>query len=100
MKGNKLSPGLISLENLFDCEDAKNGKQIFNVDGRDYKELDCHSGRKLKVGREVPLKDKKRLKDLCFKYDRVITWTYDDLKGYNLGIIQHTIDFVEGSNPV
>lgn len=52
LKGNELLRGLISLEKLFDCEDAINGKKRLTADERAYEELDVESGRKLKVKKE------------------------------------------------
>lgn len=62
--------------------------------------IDVRNGRKFKFGRNVPQKYKERLRSLCTKYENFISWTYDDLKGYDSSIIQHTIDLVEGFKPI
>lgn len=100
LKGNKLLMGSISLENLFDCEDVRNDKQRFMENEKDYEELDVRNGRRLKVEKEVLTKDKEILRDMCYEYDGVMAWNYDDNRCYDPSIIQHTIDFEDELKPI
>lgn len=100
LKSNKLLNGLITLENLFDHDDAKNDKRKFTADKGDYIEMTVGNGRTLKVAKEVSPKDKERLAHYYEEYLGVIAWSYNDLKGYNLNIIQHTIELVDGAKQV
>lgn len=97
---NKLPNGLITLENLFDHDDAKNDKQNLTVDKGDYIKILVGGGRMLKVGKEVPLEDRKRLTWYCDEYMGVLAWSYEDLKGYNPNIIHHTIKLTDWAKPV
>jgi len=100
LKSNKLPKGLITLENLFDLEDASLEKKRFQENKEDYSKIQVSEWRKLKVGNSATQQERKRLIDLCEKYDRVIARTYEDLHGYDRNIIQHTIELTEGSKPV
>lgn len=62
--------------------------------------IKVRGGRKLKVGRDVPQCDRERLIHLCDQYVGVDAWSYDELKGYNPEVIQHTIELEEGENHV
>lgn len=73
LKDNTLSKGLINLKNLFYCDDAKNKKQKIVVDKGDYVDLEIGDGRKLKVSKGIPQKDKERFISWCDKYKGVIT---------------------------
>ena len=41
----------------------------------------------------------KEIENLIREYRDVFSWTYDDLKTYDLSIIEHTIPLKEGSKP-
>lgn len=100
LKTNKLPKVLITLENLLDYEDSRNDKRKFTADKGDYTDLQVRGGQKLKVGKDVPQFDRERLIHFCDKYEGVVAWSYDELKGYNPEIIQHTIKLEEGAKPV
>jgi len=97
---NKIPKGLIMLVNLFDCDDARNDKKKFVADKGDYADLDIRGGKKLKIGKDFSQRDKERLISFFYKYDKVVAWSYDDIKGYDCNVIQHTIDLVEGAKPI
>jgi hypothetical protein len=46
--------GLVTLENLFDYDDARNNKRNYVVDEGNYFDLRVEGKGKLKVGKEVP----------------------------------------------
>lgn len=100
LKSNKLPNGLITLENLFDHEDVKNDNWKLTTNKGDYVEMLVGSGRVLKVGKDVSLEDKKKLARYCDEYEGILAWAYDDLKGYDPNIIQHTIELTNEAKPV
>lgn len=100
LKSNKLPNGLITLENLFDHEEAKNDKQKLTTNKEDYVEMSVGSGRVLKVGKYVSSEDKKKLARYCDEYEGVLAWFYDNLRGYDPNIIQHTIELANEAKPV
>lgn len=100
LKTNKLPKGLITLGNIFDCEDSRNDKRKFIADKGDYIELQVEDGRKVKIWKDIPQHDTDILIHLCDEYMGVIIWSCDELRWYNIEIIQHTIELIEGANPV
>lgn len=61
LRSNKLPSNLITLENLFDHEDAKKDKRKLTTNKEDYTEMSIGSGRVLKVGKGVSSEDRKKL---------------------------------------
>lgn len=100
LRSNKLPNGLITLENLFDHDDAKNDKWKLTADKGDYIKMSVAGERMLKVRKEVPLEDRKRLTWYCDEYVGVLAWSYEYLKGYNPNIIQNMIEIADGAKPV
>lgn len=78
---------MITLENLFDHEDAKKDKQKLATNKEDYAEMSVGSGRVLKVGKDVSSEDRKNLAQYCDEYECFLTWSYEDLRGYDPNII-------------
>lgn len=62
--------------------------------------MSLENGRILKVEMEVPSEDIERLAWYCDENVGVLTWSYEDLKGYNSSIIQYTIEFDDGAKSV
>lgn len=58
------------------------------------------SRRILKVGKGVSSEDREKLAQYCDEYEGVMSWSYDDLKGYNPSIIQHTIKLTNEAKQV
>lgn len=87
LKSNKLPNGLITLENLFDCDDARNDKRNLMADKGDYIDMSLGNGRILNVRKEVPPEDRERLARYCDEYMGLLAWSYEYLKGYNSSII-------------
>lgn len=100
LKSNKLPNGLITLENLFDHDDANNDKRKLTASKGDYVEMLIGSERVLNVGKGVSPEDWKRLAQYYDEYEGVLAWSYDDLKAYDPSIIQHTIELVDGAKMV
>ena len=53
----------------------------------------------VKIGKNVSSKERKAIENLIRKYKDVFSWTYDDLKTFDLAIIEHTIPLNEGAKP-
>lgn len=49
--------------------------------------------------KEVPFNYKERYIELFKKYIGVFSWSYDDLKTYDMNIIKHKIPLKEGIKP-
>lgn len=91
---------MITLENLFDHDDAKNDKKNLTSNKGDYTEMLIGTGRVLKVGKGVSPEDQKRLAQYYDEYEGILAWSYDDLKGYDPSIIQHTIELIDEAKSV
>ena len=53
LKSNKLPKGLVTLENFFDCNNARNDKRKFVAEKGDYENLRVSDDRNLRVGKDV-----------------------------------------------
>ncbi|KAH9315552.1 hypothetical protein KI387_024179, partial [Taxus chinensis] len=70
LKTNKPPKGLITLESIFDFDDANTYRRNFTKVKEDYVELEVANGKKLKVGKLFTQKERERLVAICHKYDR------------------------------
>ena len=53
----------------------------------------------IKIGNNTSPKERKAIENLIREYKDVFAWTYDDLKTFDLAIIEHTISLNEGAKP-
>jgi hypothetical protein len=53
----------------------------------------------VKIGKGTSRKEIKEFEDSIKEYRDVFAWSYDDLKAYEGGIIQHNIYLKEDSKP-
>lgn len=53
LRSNKLPKGLVTLKNIFDCDDETNDKRNFVAIKDDYADLQVRDGRKLEVRKDV-----------------------------------------------
>ena len=102
MKYNILPKGLVPLERLFDANDVAVNQKKVSQDGE---MEDCNLGTQhepkiVKLFRGVPKEYKERYIVYLFKqFMDVFTWSYEDLKTYDLDIIQHKIPLKDGVKP-
>ena len=106
MEDNKIPKGLTPLESSFSSSDVGN------------KEKHKEEESKRKVGETISLNigtpespknvkidaqcsDEEKLKFVKFldEFQYVFAWSYEDLHGFDLGLIQHSIPIQEGVNP-
>jgi hypothetical protein len=54
----------------------------------------------LKIGAQCFEDEKKKFMDLFYEFKDVFSWSYEDLHGFDLSVIQHDILIKEGIKPV
>lgn len=54
----------------------------------------------LKLGKVCTSKEKQTFVLLCQEFNDVFAWKYEDLKGFNLALAQHTIELEVDAKPV
>ena len=52
-------------------------------------------GRTLSIGKVCSEVEQESFFHLCQEFNDVFSWTYYDLKGFDLSLFQHTIDLVD-----
>jgi hypothetical protein len=93
LKSNSSPRGLVPLEDIFYSNDvAKSPK----VAPRDDEVEECNIGTKedpkvIKISKNLAKESKEKYIKLMKEFYYVFAWTYDDLKVYDTGVIQHTI---------
>lgn len=101
LKVNTIPRSLVPLERLFNSNDVaiKPTKQELEekVEG-------CNIGTKqdpkvVKLAKGVPKENKQRYMDIFKRYMDVFSWSYVDLKTFDIAIIQHKIPLKRGVKP-
>ena len=101
LKSNSFPRGLVPLEDIFDNNDvAKSPK----VAPRDDEVEECNIGTErypkvIKMSKSLTQESKEKYIKLMKEFYDVLSWTYDDLKVYDLGVIQHTIYYIVKIHP-
>jgi len=101
LKDNTLPRGLVPLERLFNSNDVAVGSEKIP---RDEQIQDHNIGTQLepklaKLFNGFPSNYKERYIKICKDYVDVFACSYEDLKTYDLSIIQHKIPLKEGIKP-
>lgn len=101
MKDHTLPRGLVPLEILFDANDVAVKQKKLSQDGEmEYCNLGTQQEPKMvKLFKGVRKGYKERYVDIFKKYMDVFAWSYEDLKTYDLDIIQHKIPLKDGVKP-
>ena len=92
---------MVPLEDFFDNNDlAKSPK----VAPRDDEVEECNIGTErypkvIKISNNLTKESKEKYIKLMKEFHDVFSWTYDDLKVYDLGVIQHTIPVQKNAKP-
>lgn len=101
LKTNKVSKGLVVLENIFDNQDRlKQGTR--DLKPEEVEEINLgtdEAPQKVYIGQNLPTKIRKTLVDLLRKYRHVFAWSYDDLKAYREDLFQHVIPLKDNIKP-
>ena len=57
-------------------------------------------GKSLNMGKVCSEIEQENFIHLCQEFNDIFSWTYDDLKGFDPRLFQHTIDLVDDAKPV
>ena len=57
-------------------------------------------GRTLNMGKVCSKSKQENFVHLCQEFNDVFSWTYDNLKGFDTSLFQHTIDLVDDFKPI
>jgi len=92
---------LIPLEDIFDNNDVAKSP---GVAPRDNEVEECNIGTEadpkvIKISKSLTKESREKYIKLMKEFHDVFAWTYDDLKVYDLDVIQHTIPVQENSKP-
>ena len=93
LKNNTLPKWLVPLEDIFDNNDVVKSPMVAP---RDDEVQECNIGtekypRVINLSKNLTKESKEKYIKLMKEFYDVFAWTYDDLKFYDLGVIQHTI---------
>ena len=58
------------------------------------------NGRTLSIGKVCSEAEQENFVHLCQEFNDIFTWTYDDLKGFDPSLFQHTIDLSDNAKPI
>lgn len=58
----------------------------------DFEPIEISEGKSLNLGKVCSTTEHNVFIDLWNKYNDVVSWTYEDLKGFDLSLSQHTIE--------
>jgi hypothetical protein len=101
LPSNHIPKGLVPLERLFDRNDvAMKGK--VSIDDVDINECNLGTENNLKyVKLSSSLSEEKRVEytKMLKEFVDVFAWTYEDLRTYDIGIIEHRIPLKEDTKP-
>ena len=89
------------MEDIFDSNDAA---KIPKVAPRDDEVEECNIGTErdpkvIKISKNLTKESKGKYIELMKEFYDVLAWTYDDLKVYDPGVIQHTIPIQKNGKP-
>ena len=89
------------MEEFFDSNDVARSP---NLAPSDAKVEECNIGTKeepkvIKISKDLTKEYKEKYIKLMKEFYDVFAWSYDDLKGYDLGVIQHTIPIQRNVKP-
>ena len=101
LKSNFIPKGLIPLEKLFDQNDVAKDTKVKPADNAiEDRNIGTEENPKIvKLSKKLPEKEKEEYVKLMKKYTDVFAWSYEDLKEYDMSIIQHTIPIKPGEKP-
>ena len=93
LKSNTIPRGLVPLEEFFDNNDVERSPKVAPSD---VEVEECNIGTKedpkvIKISINLTKEYKERYIKLMKEFYDVFSWSYDDLKVYDPGVIQHTI---------
>jgi hypothetical protein len=101
LNSNKLPKGFVTLEGIFNSDDEARYKN-FNLATKkeDFFPVPVGDGRTLNLGKVCTELEKRDFVKLCHEFSDVFSWTYDDLKGFDPSLFQHSIDLDQDAKHV
>ena len=101
LSSNKLPKDLITLERFFNPDDQARGRAMnLATNEDDYTPVMVANGKFLNMGKVCSKTEQESFIHLCQEFNDVFSWTYDDLKGVDPRLFQHTIDLGDNVKPV
>jgi hypothetical protein len=101
LKKNHMPRGLVPLEILFDHNDFSR-KVVIQTEETDVVDCDISSDsnpKMVKISRKIPEKLRDTYVNLMKQYLDVFSWSYEDLKVFDIEIMQHKIPLKPGTKP-
>ena len=101
LKGNVIPKGLVPLERLFDKNYVPSSPNKV-VEEEIVEELNLGTeaeAKIVKLSKKVPEEDKEKYLKLFQSYKDVFAWSYQDLKNFDISIIQHKIPLRGDAKP-
>ena len=101
LKDNFLPTGLTPLEDMFDSNDIprKPKMQPLNAEIEDCNIGTAERSKMIKLSKSLPADQKPKYVDLFKEFKDVFAWSYEDLKSYDISVIQHTIPLKPNQKP-
>ena len=101
LSSNKLPKGLITLESVFNPDDqTRDGGMNLAAEKDDHTPVIITDGNSLNMGKVCSEIEQQNFIHLCQEFNDIFAWTYDDLKGFDPRLFQHTIDLTDNVKPV
>lgn len=101
LSSNKFPKGLITLKSAFNPNDQTRDRGMNLVAEKDdHTPVMIVDGKSLNMGKVCYEIEQENFIYLCQKFNDIFSWTYDDLKGFDPRLFQHTIDLVDNVKPV
>ncbi|KAH9299884.1 hypothetical protein KI387_044107 [Taxus chinensis] len=101
LRTNKLPKGLITLESIFNPNDQlRKEKSNIQVKREDSVSILVEENKPLQIGKMTTDQERYEFVQLCQEFPDVFAWSYEDLKGFNPNLAQHTIELDPNTKPV
>ncbi|KAH9289237.1 hypothetical protein KI387_033354, partial [Taxus chinensis] len=101
MRTNKLPKGLVTLESIFNPNDQfRKEKANIQVKREDSGLILVGEGKTLQVGKVATEQEKLDFIQLYQEFSDVFAWSYEDLRGFDLKLAQHTIELDSDAKPI
>lgn len=101
LRSKKFPKGLITLESVFNLDDQARSRGLnlaMNKDG--HIPVSIIDGKVLNLGKVCSKVEQENFVHLCQEFNDVFAWTYDDLKGFDPILFQHTICLDNDAKPI
>lgn len=101
LKTNKLPKGLVTLKSIFNTDNqVRKDKGSMFVKEEYYGPVEIFKDKILKTDKVCTLEEKHAFVKLCQEFNDIFAWRYEDLKGFDPHLAQHTIELVDNSKPL